>query len=392
MMESDNEKTFIVRHHHDSAKNQAPSSDAELTFSVRIPASTLLEMNSSSELLLEPSSNEGEASSGMLRTSHADIDEEKLTVRAEHCSARIYAKNPENSVELLHVGDSSQILTIQPSKEVEVLGRKARERLEEERRKRREIVRLEQDPEERSSSSKKQGTIFAEAVRKQRPRLTSAMKRKHVEKFSDSFPDPPAGTVDTWTPSVSHISLCMEGERSSVIHLHGLPMSVKPEFIRRFFSGLDLERIFVVLTNRSRIPEWDERRHPSQLVVERREPSFRVYVKFVSSPVADIALARSEEFLYMDEQDTKIGVHIGMTKVSKSIANYLQNYMVCVLLLPCDIAIIMCYVCPLTFSLYRCFRLLTVSTDVRFTKHLLKRNPDLAKESQVFFGQWRREI
>ena len=221
-------------------------------------------------------------------------------------------------------GDAARQVTAQPSKELKDLGRKARERLEEERRKRREIVRLQQDPIENISEAPK--LDFSHAIRKQRGKPHVA-KRKHVRKLIESTE--PNAKVDTWTPDVTHVSLCSDAERSSVVRLHGLPKSVKPESIRSFFSGLDVERIFVLLSNETCIPEWDEREHYDEMLVTRYESSFRVYVKFVSSPVADMARARSQEFLYVDQEDNRVGVHIAMTKVPKTIVNYLQHNLVC---------------------------------------------------------------
>ena len=253
--------TFFVRH---DGEKQPPLRDgAEHVVSLRIQASSLLDVYPSSELLLGPISSEAEVSGGVLRKSH-DVDEEDedLNVRMENSATHLYKKNPEN--ELLHVKYTGKRVTIQNSKEVEALGRKARERKEEEQRNRREIVRLEEDPDE-GGGKKVAAPSFADAIRKQRPRPSSTSKRKRTEKFSDSFPESSTGTVDPWIPSISHISLCTEGERSSVIRLHGLPRSVKPESIRRFFAGLDAERVFVVLRNESRIREWDETQTPTQI-------------------------------------------------------------------------------------------------------------------------------
>lgn len=248
--------------------------------------------------------------------------------------------------------DAARHVKAQPSKEVKDLGRKARERLEEERRKRREIVRLEQDPIENIGEEPK--SSFSQAIRKQRgkPQPPPAAKRKHVGKVIESTSTEPNENVDTWTPDVTHVSLSSEGERSrsSVVRLHGLPKLVKPESIRRFFSGLDVERIFVLLSNETCIPEWDEREHYDDMLVTvaRHHSSFRVYVKFVSSPVADMATARSHEFLYVDQQHNKVGVHIAMTKVPKTIANYLQNNLVCICPSSSDYKL----VCQLTVTRY----------------------------------------
>ena len=97
-------------------------------------------------------------------------------------------------------------------------------------------------------------------------------------------------------------------------------------------------------------------KHPHKLLVKRHDPSFRVYVKFVSSPVADMAMARSGEILYVDGHETKVGVRVGMTKVSRIIANYLQQNMVRRLLGICQI----CFCC----ILYRMYSHYLVSKAV----------------------------
>jgi hypothetical protein len=223
--------------------------------------------------------------------------------------------------------DAARQVPVKPTKQVKDLGRKARERLEEERRKRREIVRLEQDPIETETISGKPKSAFSQAIQTKRSKQPAA-KRKRVAKFCESTE--PKEDVDTWAPDISHVSLCTEGEPSSVVRLHGLPKFVKPESIRRFFSGLDVERIFVLLTNESCIPEWDEQELYDEMTVSRHGASFRVYVKFVSPPAANMARARSEEILYVGPQEKKVGVHIAMTKVPKTIASYLQRNLVCI--------------------------------------------------------------
>ena len=63
-------------------------------------------------------------------------------------------------------------------------------------------------------------------------------------------------------------------------------------------------------------------------MIERHEPSFRVFVKFASSPAADMALARAEEFLRLEHETTSVRVDIAMTKIPKTTAKYLQSYLV----------------------------------------------------------------
>lgn len=324
---ADETEAFTVRQ--PTGEKQQLSSDGKRILSLKIPASTLLQVGASSEFLIG-SFSDAEQSSRMTHRKSQDVDDEdeELAVRAEPASTHVYRQNPNNK--LIYVDGASKRITIQTAAQVKALGRKAREALEEEQRKRREIVRLERDPEDTGSDHRESGIAFAEAIRKQRPRPSSALKRKHTENFSDAFSHAATGQTDPWAPDVSHVTQCADGERSSFVRLHGLPKGVKPDSIRRFFSGLDVERIFILIPNETRIREWDERKHPSEMLVERHESSFRVYVKFVSSPTADIALARSEEYLYADESDEekKIGVHIGMTKVPKSTANYLQHNLV----------------------------------------------------------------
>ena len=122
------------------------------------------------------------------------------------------------------------------------LGRKARERLKEEKRKRREIVWLEseQDAPSTEKTKDKPGAAFSKAIRKQVKHTTTPAKRKHIspKKYPSGDADQ---NVDTWVPDTSHVSLYSDADRSNVLRLHGLPQGVKPDLIRLFFASTRIE-------------------------------------------------------------------------------------------------------------------------------------------------------
>mmetsp|Transcript_61820 Transcript_61820/g.182510 ORF Transcript_61820/g.182510 Transcript_61820/m.182510 type:complete len:589 (-) Transcript_61820:98-1864(-) len=101
-------------------------------------------------------------------------------------------------------------------------------------------------------------------------------------------------------PDVSSMS-CLSlprGRRSDTVRLHGLPRGTKPEDVRRLFSGLDPRRVYVLPCHDRSIDDFD----PPPAADDERQggrrrhgPTFRVFVKFSSVAVADMAVERSGE-------------------------------------------------------------------------------------------------
>lgn len=221
----------------------------------------------------------------------------------------------------------------QLAEKVKDLGRKARERLEQERNKRREIVRLDENPTEEKGSV---GTVFRDATRKTRSKPSSAIhansKRKRTNRKDISGRVSESRDVDTWMPDTSNVDSLLPNERSTLVRLFGLPVGVKPEAIRRFFSGLNPERVFVLPSLNDGIQNvmikgWDSERHDKKTLVRRHESSLRVYVKFDSHPTAMLAEGRSGETLSLEhEENGRTGVALMVKQVPRKVAQYLlQN-------------------------------------------------------------------
>ena len=158
------------------------------------------------------------------------------------------------------------------------LGQRTRKRLEERRSKRAEIVVLEQPLPARATTKPSAATA---------PRLRAAPTQ----------PQQPIHVV----------------EKSSVVRLKGLPKNCTPEMIRRFFSGLQPDRLVILPTFDVAVQEWGESRICRD----------RVLVKFPSSLIAVAASQRSNEYIVL-EGGKKLAITVSI--VPKAIGNYLlQN-------------------------------------------------------------------
>ena len=62
--------------------------------------------------------------------------------------------------------------------------------------------------------------------------------------------------------------------------------------------------------------------------ISRHESTFRVFVKFPSSPLAILATERTGEILYCGKGDSKVGVKIAVAQVSKVMTQFLLKNMV----------------------------------------------------------------
>ena len=126
---------------------------------------------------------------------------------------------------------------------VKDLGRKARVRREQEINKRREIVRLEAS--DTNPQKKAPKSISISAPKRKRP----AVKRKRSSKVKRTDEYPVNRNLDTRFPDVSHLKelIGRAGKKSlsDVVRLHGVPVGATRGDVSRFFSGLDIEQIFV---------------------------------------------------------------------------------------------------------------------------------------------------
>jgi len=211
-------------------------------------------------------------------------------------------------------------LSVPVSQHVKDLGRKARERLQEQRAKRREIVRLEKEPTEPVRP-----LLAPRPVKRTLPGIGMKRKRAKPQTLNHSVED---AKVDSWYPEVASFEKYIGDERSSLVRLHGLPMGCKPEAIRRFFSTLNPERVIVLLSMDRELMAWDAPIDASATTTPRHASTFRVHVKFPSAPLANLATDRTGEILFTGIGEDKMGVKIAVTQVSKLSAQWLLKHMV----------------------------------------------------------------
>jgi hypothetical protein len=230
-----------------------------------------------------------------------------------------------------------QVATALPD-HVKDLGRKARARLQEGRDNRPEIVRLEAAPSEKGTA-KKAGSFFRSPLARNIARKKPTEKVATLKKRKRRTPKPSRTAVDKdvdrWIPDIHGLQICSRENRSNVVRLHGLPEGTTPELVRRFFSGLDPQRIFILPSNPIYIPEWDANhgniRKKAGTRVERYDADFRVYVKFHAAPTAELAAGRSGEIIFLtdneDGDESHTGASIGVTQIVKTTATYLIRHM-----------------------------------------------------------------
>jgi hypothetical protein len=200
------------------------------------------------------------------------------------------------------------------------LGRKARERLTEERSKRPEIRRIEAPTEvEQHSSSAK----FIIPPKKRKPSSERSRIRKRKSAVDDT-------NVDRWLPSLAHIVISPKESRSRLVQLHGLPLETTAGKVKRFFMGLDPEKILFLPTrhDQKRIMSLDavnsNPRKKTGVCVERHSPDFRVFVLFDSSPTAALAVDRSGEVM---DVNSDTGASIAASMVPKPLASHFLKHM-----------------------------------------------------------------
>jgi hypothetical protein len=211
--------------------------------------------------------------------------------------------------------------------DVKDLGRKARARFQEERSKRPDIVRLEALPPEKGTT-KRTGSFF---------RVPVPSKRTPKKRRRTAVPSRPVADkdVDRWIPDIHNLPLCSRETRSNMVCLHGIPKGTTPGQLRRFFSGLDPQRIFILPSNPMHIPEWDAShnniRKKAGVRIERYDADFRVYVKFHAAPTAELAAGRSGEIIFLSDNEdgdaSNTGASVGVTQITKNTATYLIRHM-----------------------------------------------------------------
>ena len=268
-----------------------------------------------------------------------------------------------------------------PQEQVKLLGQKARERRLEKQEQRPSVVRINEilSPEvvQKDHNRKRSVSSLVSAEQQRRNDLLAAHRSAEMrakkrmrsqnaaithKKVREGLSD---ANVDRWLPDFSKIttgcsSNAPENETtgidatgrtipSNVVWLHGLPIGTTPGHIRRFFSGLDPQRILILPPYPYDIPGWDADHtvpHKKGSRIPRHPVHVRVLVKFVSAVTAQFAANRSGEVMMIStpsaaaaaaidttndsQKKNEVVQHcrcsVGVTQVNKFIAKYLLRY------------------------------------------------------------------
>eukprot|EP00980_Cylindrotheca_fusiformis_P011656 scaffold2751_cov131-Cylindrotheca_fusiformis.AAC.23 len=217
-------------------------------------------------------------------------------------------RNPQSRTEIEHQSD--------PEGKLKQFGRKARALLQEEKERRPEIKILDLNEANRVSRQKK--SSVAVPTSKKPPRPSKRRKVSPQKKIS--------GVPSINSINVSHIPLPSKEFRSGLVKMHGLYSMSTVEDVRRFFTGLKPESVFIVLSNQTYIPIFDVRTDLMASNEEKRDT--RIFVKFANSTLASLAAERSGETLKISgerfNKATKT-VSIGVTVVDKETARLISN-------------------------------------------------------------------
>ena len=350
---------------------------------LRIPASLLSTLSSESRITLNNSNDVNGDLESLTVTHNKKTGDEQQTYPLEVTNSKqstdwyksttnnttTSSLTASNKKELQHIGTSTKQYTInKPSKSnnikqqqhnIKEIGKRTRRLLEEERAKRKEIVRLDDTnkdlclpplPEEKKAAAAaekqhQQSTEKKVPQKSSKPTITTTRKRKRKV----------ASNIDGYMPNVDHLLLSTtdtttKDDYSNIIRLHGLPINVKPEHIRKFFHGLNPSLIFILPSFDSYIQGWDaianndngEDNGSNSILVERHASNFRVYVKFTSSLVANAAIERMGEPIGLADNRAEdgiecgkreiVGASISMSPVPKHVALFIQKNMVSYLL------------------------------------------------------------
>ena len=242
-----------------------------------------------------------------------------------------------------------------PQQQVKLLGQKARERRLEKQEQRPSVVRINEilPPEVlRKDNSKRSVSVLVSAEQRRRNDLLAAHRSAEVrakkrmrsqnaaithKKVREGLSD---ANVDRWLPDFLKITTgcCNAPENeitgldstrrslpSNVVWLHGLPMGTTPGHIRRFFSGLDPQRILILPSYPYDIPGWDAD-HTVPHKKGSRIPRYpghvvRVLVKFVSAVTAQFAANRSGEVMMISTPSSSTSSTIATTAAAIDATN-----------------------------------------------------------------------
>lgn len=280
-----------------------------------------------------------------------DGEQYRLQTQTGDCTSREWYQSttkanisPVANKELQRIGATNKCykLTDDPTSIVDLkkIGEKTRRlyKLEQENKKRKEIVRLDEGilpPIEKGKRGEKPSQLKQQSkVAQKKTAKPQTRKRRRISV------DP---NVDGWFPDTDDLvrRAVTKNDHSNIVRLHGLPVGVKPENIRKFFQGLDPSLIFVLPSNEMALDGWDVQNDSSndatsggRIKVDRCSNVFRVFVKFQSALVADAAIERSGEWIGLNKESAAQrgknemkGAAISVSPIPKRVASYLQKNM-----------------------------------------------------------------
>ncbi|GKY93810.1 hypothetical protein MPSEU_000348200 [Mayamaea pseudoterrestris] len=219
-------------------------------------------------------------------------------------------------------------------KDIQKIGRKARETLQNINSQRPVIRRV--DPATMLAQERKSISILGPLAFKKRSRSVRPQLKQ-----STKLETPVRQDVDRWTPDTSLLlQACANQPRSNMIQLHGLPVDTTPEHIVGFFSGLSVCKVWMLPPLSQRVETWDANHsfhRKKGLHVERYPPYLRVLVKFRDTATAAMAVDRSGELLFMRhpidavdddgdiDESQEVGVAIAVTQWTKDASLYVSR-------------------------------------------------------------------
>jgi hypothetical protein len=225
-------------------------------------------------------------------------------------------------------------------KKLKEFGKRARARFEEERQKRKEIQVLDSSaailPEKEENVRKRTKSAFniSNVGRKRTTRSSRSSSHTKTSQGRESV---------VWAPDVSLIPIPGKDSKSPYVKLHGLPIGCTFDNIKRFFTGLNTEKILLLLSSHQEIPAIDASSLKGPPLYIARylygNSDMRVLVKFDNVSAAELAVDRSGESIFSNQliqfQHTTEGDEetisppnafaICVTQLSKEMADSLLN-------------------------------------------------------------------
>jgi hypothetical protein len=260
---------------------------------------------------------------------HSNSTQQTVEIQSKKAPepAHLFTESATNTTSKLQwKAQLDRSLIIKPTDEIKDLGKKAKARLEEEKSKRPEIVVLESSeaPPEAATNADKATFVPPKAAK------ASSTRKRKITTTGRSSKKSKRRDIDLWVPDVSNLGPVDKDVRSNIVQLHGLPEGCKVEQIRKFFKGLETERVFVLLSNRTVIASLDSSTDiPATPAITRHGNDLRVFVKFGSAPTAALAIERSGETIIVEDHPSGMkGAAIIVTYVEKRLGQALLKTLV----------------------------------------------------------------